>query len=64
MKFDFLKIFIKSTILFVLVLFIADKFLDYKGINTMVYALSFAVIIPFVSLGIDYLKYCLREKHV
>ncbi|TXR94741.1 ABC transporter permease [Bacillus sp. SH7-1] len=64
MKIDFLKMFIKSTILFVLVLFIADKFLDYKGIKTMVYAVSLAVSIPFVSLGIDYLKYCLREKHV
>ena len=64
MKIDLLKLFIKSTILFVLALVIADKFLDYTGIKTMVYALSLAIIIPLVSLGIDYIKYYFTEKHV
>ncbi|KMP94270.1 hypothetical protein [Bacillus cereus] len=64
MKIDFLKLFIKSTILFVLALVIAHKFLDYTGIKTMVYALSLAIIIPLVSLGIDYIKYHFTEKHV
>ncbi|MED1640059.1 ABC transporter permease [Bacillus thuringiensis] len=64
MKIDFLKLFIKSTILFVLALVIADKFLDYTGIKTMVYALSLAIIIPLVSLVIDYIKYHFTEKHV
>lgn len=64
MKIDFLKLFIKSTILFVLAVVIADKFLDYTGIKTMVYALSLAIIIPLVSLGIDYIKYHFTEKHV
>lgn len=57
MKIDFLKLFIKSTILFVLAVVIADKFLDYTGVKTMVYALSLAIIIPLVSLGGDYIKY-------
>ncbi|KAB2444979.1 ABC transporter permease [Bacillus luti] len=64
MKIDFLKVFIKSTILFVLAVVIADKFLDYTGIKTIIYALSLAISIPLASLGIDYIKYCLREKHV
>lgn len=64
MKINFLKLFIKSTILFVLALVIADKFLDYTGIKTMVYALSLAIIIPLFSLGIDYMKYHFTEKHV
>lgn len=64
MKIDILKLFIKSTILFVLALVIADKFLDYTGIKAMVYALSLAIIIPLVSLGIDYIKYQFTEKHV
>ncbi|ENQ3081146.1 ABC transporter permease [Bacillus multifaciens] len=64
MKIDFLKMFIKSTLLFVLVLFLTDKFLDYTGIRTMVYALSLAISIPLASLGIDYIKYYLTEKHV
>lgn len=64
MKIDVFKLFIKSTILFVLALVIADKFLGYTGIKTMVYALSLAIIIPLVSLGIDYIKYHFTEKHV
>ncbi|PGS97724.1 ABC transporter permease [Bacillus anthracis] len=64
MKIDLLKLFIKSTILFVLALVIADKFLDYTGIKTMIYALSLAIIIPLVSLWIDYIKYHFTEKHV
>lgn len=64
MKIDFFKLFIKSIILFVLALVIADKFLDYTGIKTMVYSLSLAISIPLLSLGVDYIKYCLREKHV
>ncbi|MDF9552177.1 hypothetical protein [Bacillus cereus] len=32
MKIDLLKLFIKSTILFVLALVIADKFLGYTGV--------------------------------
>lgn len=64
MKIDFLKLFIKSTILFVLALVIADKFLDYTGVKTMVYALNLAIIIPLISLGIDYIKYHFTEKHV
>lgn len=64
MKIDFLKLFIKSTILFVLALVIADKFLDYTGVKTMVYGLSLAIIIPLVSLGIDYIKYHFADKHV
>ncbi|WP_324627839.1 hypothetical protein [Bacillus paranthracis] len=34
MKIDLLKLFIKSTILFVLALVIADKFLGYTGVQT------------------------------
>ncbi|MEH7216452.1 ABC transporter permease [Bacillus toyonensis] len=64
MKIDFLKVFIKSTILFVLALVTADKFLDYTGIKTMVYSLSLAISIPLASLGVDYIKYRFREKHV
>lgn len=64
MKIDLLKLFIKSTILFVLALVIADKFLNYTGVKTMVYALSLAILIPLVSLGIDYIKYHFTEKHV
>ncbi|MFB5562036.1 ABC transporter permease [Bacillus cereus] len=64
MKIDFLKLFIKSTILFVLALVIADKFLNYAGVKTMAYALSLAILIPLVSLGIDCIKYHFTEKHV
>lgn len=64
MKIDFFKLFIKSTILFVLALVIADKFLNYTVVKTMVYALSLAILIPLVSLGIDYIKYHFTEKHV
>ncbi|MBE7128063.1 ABC transporter permease [Bacillus mycoides] len=64
MKIDFFKLFIKSTILFVLALVIADKFLNYTSVKTMVYALSLAILIPLVSLGIDYIKYHFTEKHV
>ncbi|PEI73403.1 ABC transporter permease [Bacillus wiedmannii] len=64
MKIDFFKLFIKSTILFVLALVIADKFLNYTGVKTMVYALILAILIPLASLGIDYFKYHFTEKHV
>ncbi|MED1287309.1 ABC transporter permease [Bacillus mycoides] len=64
MKVDFLKLFIKTTILFVLVLFLADKVLDYTGIKAMVYALSLSISVSLTSLGIDYIKYYFREKHV
>ncbi|PEA32978.1 ABC transporter permease [Bacillus toyonensis] len=64
MKIDILKLFIRSIILFVLALVIADNFLDYTGVKTMVYALSLAIIIPLVSLGVDYIKYHFTEKHV
>ncbi|MBJ7997743.1 ABC transporter permease [Bacillus mycoides] len=64
MKIDFLKLFIKSTILFVLTLFLADKVLGYTGMKVIVYSLSLAISIPLASLGIDYIKYHLTEKHV
>ncbi|PEW57172.1 ABC transporter permease [Bacillus cereus] len=64
MKIDFFKLFIKSTILFVLALFIANKLLNYTGVKTVVYALSLAIIIPLVSLMIDYIKHHFTEKHV
>jgi len=63
-KIDFLKLYIKSTILFVLVLFIVNKTLDYTGMKLTFYALSLTVSVSLTSLGIDYIKYRFTEKHV
>ncbi|RAN86491.1 ABC transporter permease [Bacillus sp. SRB_28] len=64
MRIDFLKVFLKSTVLFVLFLFLANKVLDYTGAKLMLYALSLAISISLTSLGIDYIKYHFTKKHV
>jgi hypothetical protein len=56
MRIDFLKVFLKSTVLFVLFLFLANKVLDYTGAKLILYALSLAISISLTSLGIDYIK--------
>ncbi|PEU16788.1 ABC transporter permease [Bacillus sp. AFS019443] len=64
MKIDILKVLLKSIILFILFLVLANKIFDYTGMKLMLYALSLAISISLASLGIDCIKYHFTKKHV